>query len=220
MEIPKGYYLDSLSKAEIDGWLYRTKGSAQIQFWFKQPLDSLGKFISHRRYFKGKIDGHRFFAKQFLEPNLPNWTVKQSIEYQFQNLFLFRSISNVPSPLFLTDDIVGMEYIEGKTIKELVLHGKFDVKLAELIISQLEKIGPMIILKLESIGRRYDCSYNNILVKDSGRIVFVDFDYANKPKSIANVVQILKDLTVGRISFDRNGQLRNRNRRQDKCEKS
>ncbi len=209
MEIPRDYYLDSLNELEIDGWLYRTEGSAQIQSWFNQPLDSFGKFISHRRYFKGKIGKHRFFAKQFLEPNLPHWTIKQSIEYQFQNLLLFGDMSKVPSPLFLTDDTVGMEYIEGKTIKDLIMHGKFDIKLAELIIFQVEETGPIIAQRLESIRRKYDCSYNNILVRDNGQIVFVDFDYANKPKSIANVIQVLKDLIVGRISFDRSGQLQN-----------
>lgn len=194
----KDYYLDSLSELKVDGWLYRTGGSAQLQCWYSHPLHPPPpEFIKFRQYFKGKFRGKQFFAKQFLEPNLSDWTIKQSVEYQFQNLLLFEDMPCVPNPLFLTSSIVGMEFVEGKTIKELAMNGKSNRTLVEQIIAQIRMNGPIIIERLRSLNRLYDCSYNNILVKEDGAIMFVDFDYVHKNlnRSISKILRIVKAMT-------------------------
>jgi len=205
----KDYYLDSLSELKIDGWLYRTKGSAQIQYWHSCPLHPpSSKLIKFRRYFRGEFRDKRFFAKQFLEPYPPHWTIKESIEYQFQNLLLLKDLRSVPIPLFLTDDILGMEYIKGETVKNLNLKNKFNNILAGNIISQLEEQGPTIIARLEKTRRKYDCSYNNILVKENGQIVFVDFDYSNlSNRTITNLISTIKALGKKEASFTEDGQI-------------
>lgn len=209
MEIPRDYYLDSLNKLEIDSQLFRSKGSSQLQIWNKNlNKKPIGNFIDHRRYFRGKYKGIKFFAKQFLESNFPIMSIKKSIEYQFQNLLLLKDIKCTPAPLFLTDDTVGMEYIEGETIKSLVLKNKFDDKLANHIICQIQEWGVIIVSRLNAIGRGYDCSYNNILVDGTGQITFVDFDYAGKTKTIDGIIQIIKDLIIGSIFFAKDGHLR------------
>jgi len=209
LEIPKGYYLDSLNRLGTDGQLFRSKGSAQIQIWSKDlNKKPMGNFINHRRYFSGKHSGRRFFAKQFLEPNLPILSIRESVEYQFQNLLLLKGMKCTPMPLFLTDDTVGMEYIEGETIKGLVLKHKFDNKLAECIISQIQEWGPVIVNKLRAIGRGYDCSYNNILVNKDGQITFVDFDYAGNARSVEGLIRIIKNLISESIFFAKDGYLR------------
>ena len=212
MKSLKDYYLDSPSELKIDGWLYRTKGSAQIQCWHSCPLHlPSSEFIKFRRYCRGEFRNERFFAKQFLEPYPPHWTIEESIEYQFQNLLLLKDLRSVPTPLFLTDDTLGMEYVKGETIKNLTLKNNFDNKLAKSIISQLEEQGPTIVARLKKTGRKYDCSYNNILVKENGQIVFVDFDYSNlSNRTIANLISTIKALGKKETFFTEDGQISSR----------
>ena len=212
MESLKDYYLDSLSELKVDGWLYRTKGSAQIQYWHSCPIQSPSpKLIKFRRYFRGEFRNKRFFAKQFLKPYFPPWTIKESVEYQFQNLLLMKDLKSVPGPLFLTNDTVGMEYIEGETIKNLALKNKFNNTFAKNIILQLEEQGPTIIARLKKVGRKYECSYNNVLVKKNGQIIFVDFDYWGLSKeTIPNFVEIIKALGEKKIFFTKNGKISKR----------
>jgi len=180
LPIPKEYYLDSLDEVEIVGQLFRTGGSGQVQVWAEGSSEKpKGKFINFRKYYRGRYMGQEFFAKQFLQPNLPGWTVKESIEYQFQNLLFLKHMKCIPVPLFLTADTVGMEFIEGETIKKLGLSGRIDSKLAGCIIKQVQKYGPIIVDALKIERRGYDCSYNNILVKADGEIIFVDFDWCS-----------------------------------------
>lgn len=209
METLKDYYLDSLSELKVDGWMYRTKGSAQIQVWREDVVQSLsGEFIDDRRYFRGMYKGRRFFGKQFMKPNVPSWSIRDSIKYQFENLLLLEDMEYVPDPLFFTDNVIGMEYVEGRTIKELALKGKLSPALAARITTQLVDAGQKVVSKLNSVGRKYDCSYNNILVRMDNRIMFVDFDYSNLPsRNVDALVQILKDLVVGVASFSKDGQL-------------
>lgn len=208
MEILEDYYLNSLSELKIDSWMYRTKGSAQVQVWHKKSTQRpASKFIDDRRYFSGMYKGREFFGKQFVKPNLPHWSIQRSVEYQFESLLLLRSMKCVPEPLFLTDNVVGMEYIKGRTIKMLVGEGDLDAALAEHIIEQLMDVGSEVVGRLRTIGRRYDCSYNNILVKKDKKIVFVDFDHVNIIKSIGAIIQVLRDLVSGDAFFTKVGQL-------------
>ena len=71
LPIPKEYYLDSLNELEIAGQLFRTGGSGQTQVWVEKVNEKpKGKYITFRQYFKGQYKGNKFFAKQFLDPNL------------------------------------------------------------------------------------------------------------------------------------------------------
>lgn len=208
LKIPRDYYLDSLNEVKICDYLYRTGGSAQIQSWGKElGKEFMGNIVKHRKYFKGIFRGKMVFVKQFIEPNLRNWTIKESIEYQFQNLLLLKDLKYVPQPLFLTDDVVGMEYIEGETIKNLVFQKRFDLELGKSVVQQLRERGAIIVSKLRSINRKYDCSYNNILVKKDGQITFVDFDYSPPLKSVDEMAQIIESLANGKLFFKRDGRL-------------
>lgn len=208
MEIPGDYYLDSLNELEVYAWLYRTEGSDQIHYWHKSRLEKIeGNIFRDRLYFKGIYRGKEFFAKQFLKPNLPHWSIRKSVEYQFENLLLFADIGYVPEPLFLTKDTLGMQYVKGETIKNLAMKNEFDHNYAKRIILELQEKAPLIIDKLQSIGRSYDCSYNNILVKKDGEIVFVDFDYAENARSVDDLIKIIHNLKTGAARFGKNGEL-------------
>jgi len=193
LEIPKGYYLSSISELKIDGWLYRTEGSNQTQLWSDSPIKPFEDCIDYRRYFRGMHKNKKFFAKQYLKPTHPFESIKDSVEYHFQNLLFLKNAGCTPKPLFLTHDTIGMEYIEGKTIKNLVLENKFTIELARKIMDSLKTNGKAIIRDLGSMRRRYDCSYNNILVREhcsnDGEIVFIDFDPAIKPKPIDSIIK-------------------------------
>jgi len=193
LEIPKGYYLSSISELKIDGWLYRTEGFKQTQLWSDSLVKPFKDCIDYRRYFRGMHKNKKFFAKQYLEPAHPFESIEDSVEYHFQNLLFLKDTGCTPKPLFLTHDTVGMEYIEGRTIKNLVLENKLTIELARKIVDSLETNGKAIIRDLGSMGRRYDCSDNNILVREhcfsDGEIVFIDFDPAIKGNAINNVIK-------------------------------
>lgn len=198
LEIPKGYYLDSTTELKIDSWMYRTEGSNQTQVWINSSNKPFEDCIDYRRYFRGMYENKKFFAKQYLKPAYPLKSIEDSARYHFQGLLLLKNTGCTPKPLFLIRDTIGMEYIEGKTIKSLALENKLTNELVERIVDSLEKKGKIIIEKLKQIGRRYDCSYNNILVREQyfvdGEVVFIDFDPAKNTKTINMVIETMRSL--------------------------
>jgi len=192
LEIPKDYYLDSTNELKIDGWMYRTAGSGQIQRWVDSPVKPFKGCIDYRRYFRGMYKGKKFFAKQYLKPASPLKSLEASVEYHIQSLLLLEDMGCTPKPMFLTNDTLGMEYIEGKTIKSLVVKTELNKEFAEKIIIQLEENGKAIVNKLASIGRKYDRSVNNILVKENGKVIFIDFDPSGLFRTIADIIKIIR----------------------------
>jgi RIO-like serine/threonine protein kinase len=209
LEIPNDYYLSSLSEVEVDGALLRTEGSDQRQFWVDDDDDDfeIQNTVSHREYFHGYYEGNQFFAKRFLEPNRSNWTVRRSVEYQFQNLLLLQDQSFVPDPLFLTEDTVGMKYVSGDPIKEFLLDNATKYTEVQDIIDQVWEKYKIVDHELSKFDRNYDCSYNNILVSDEHGVIFVDFDYASNPNKFYELIQVLDDIQNQRAKFDKSGTL-------------
>ena len=198
MDISADYYLSSPNDLEIERWLHRTEGSTQAQIWRDNNTpEPVGDFIDYRRYFTGRYRGERFFAKEFLRSNRADWSIKQSIEYQFENLLLLSDLEYVPKPMFLTEKIIGMEYVSGGTIRNLCTEGQMDLQVLNAMIPQIYDRASAITSLLKSVDRKYDLSPNNIIIKPDGEAVFVDFDYcANEAVTPDRLVSIIMQLVT------------------------
>ncbi|MBN4064978.1 hypothetical protein JYU04_04500, partial [Dehalococcoides mccartyi] len=165
MEIPSAYFLDSTDSLKFESELFRTAGSHQVQEWVEIGQESgLDDPISNRRYFKGLVGDKVFFAKEFLRPNIDEWTVVESVRYQFENFLLLIDLPFVPTPLFYTTTMLGIEFVEGRSIKQLAIDGVAQTRLQGEFVSDLARCLEQIETRLSSRSRRYDASFNNVIV--------------------------------------------------------
>jgi len=201
------YYLDSKNNNyKTIKKLIRTKGSSQIHFWTVDDEGINDNNIEQRRSYKViEYKDKQVFVKTFKAPNKKNWNIKKSIRYQAENLYFFKEFTYVPKLIFFTDESIGMDYIQAKTLKEYLAEKKIKSELNQLINDIIVKARSITQI-LNKHNRLYDLSYNNILVKNN-KAYFIDFDYSKKQQPIDIIIKIIKDVHEGEAFFSEDGYL-------------
>lgn len=208
LEIPSAYFLSSTDDLVIEAELFRTEGSQQVQEWVEIGHESgLENAITYRRYFKGRIGERTFFAKEFLVSNAENWTIAESVRYQFENLLILIDLPFVPAPLFYTPTMLGFEFVEGRNIRQMVADGMASKLSENDFVARFTAHLQQIEDRLSGRGRRYDASFNNVLIGDDNSIHFIDFDFVPKSSWKHNLGDDVRRIASGEMPIKPDGQM-------------
>ena len=209
MEKLEDFYLN-LNKENFEKirTIYRTKKSSQIII-NKKTLFNFFRIENKREYYIIEYKRRKVFVKEFKKTNKKNWSIETSVKYQAKNYFLLRNFDFIPKMIFFDNTKIGIDFISGKTLKQLLTeknnHNKIR-KLLPKIKSRLEKI----IKTLNKNNVKYDISLNNILINNE-KIYFIDFDYSNRQLKISEFMKLIQNILDEKIVVKKDGYLYEKN---------